>query len=82
MEDHAFVSVIHAKLPSEQFAETDVVVQYLGREVRLRIRPKHPSDGSPAWSTAVAQELRDLGTALLRIVDQPSAIYDHNPHQS
>jgi len=76
--DFAHVNQIHMEPPSEQVSQIDVEVKYGRKGTRLRIPLEPPLAIRQLTTEAVAQELRDLGTALLRIADQPSSIIGHN----
>lgn len=82
MDDFAYVASVHLEPPSKQVSQIVVGVTYGQRDIRLNIRLASPIDVHRPMTKVVAQELRDLGTALLRIADQPSAILDHNPRHS
>ena len=82
MEDHAFLASVHMEPPSRQVSQIDVVVGYHQKEMRLRIHLAPPLSDDPPTKEFLAQEFRELGEALLRIADHPSAIYDHNPHRN
>ena len=81
MDDHAFVVARHSEPPSDSISQIDVVVRYGQKESRLHIPLAPPLGADQDRRAATAQELRDLGTALLRIADRPSAIYDRDPRQ-
>lgn len=78
-EDHAFIQAVHSEPPSELASQFDVVVRYGQREAQLYIRPKQSVPAHRLRPEAVAEELRDLGAALLRIADRPLAIYERDP---
>jgi hypothetical protein len=79
MPDFAYVTLTHSEPPSEQISQIDMVVNFGEKEARLHIRPEQPLGFHPPTKEIVALQLRDLGMALLRIADQPSAILLHDP---
>ena len=81
MADHAFVQAVHAEPPSELASQIDVVVRYGEREAQLSIRPKQPMAAHHLRREAVAEELRELAAALLRIADRPLEIDDGSPRR-
>jgi len=82
MPDLAHVAQIHMEPPSDLVSEMEVELKYGQKGTRLHIHLTQPVIAALLTRDVVAQELRDLGTALLRIADQPSAIVgnhlDHN----
>ncbi len=80
-EDCAVVQAIHSEPPSELASQIDLVVRYGQRQAQLYIRPKQAMAAHHPQRDAIAEELRNLGAALLRIADQPLAIYDSTSHR-
>lgn len=59
-----------------------VQVNYGPRQAHLNIPPVRPGDGNRPSTEELRQALRELGTALLHIADQPSAVFGQPRHRN
>ena len=78
MPDLAHVAQVHMEPPSEQVSQILVEVKYGQKGIRLNIHLTPSLAIHRLTKEVVSEELRDLGKALLRIADQPSAIVGHD----
>jgi hypothetical protein len=78
MTDLVQLAQIHMEPPSDRVSEIELVVTYGDKGTHFRIQLAHPVIAAQLTRELVAQELQDLGSALLRIADEPSAITGHN----
>jgi hypothetical protein len=82
MPDSAHVALTHQEPPSAAASGLTVEVSYGPNSTRLNIRLAQPiSDGQPNQEQ-VATVLRQLGEALLRIAEKPSAISMRPPRHT
>jgi hypothetical protein len=81
-QERAFLLNSHYQPPSGSVSGLDVRIEYPPNTARLHIELDKPIAARIPTPEALAAQLRALGEVLLRIAENPSAIYTHHPPQS
>jgi hypothetical protein len=79
MAELAYIQTVHVDSQTEAVTGLVLEVSYDHKRVTLNMHLEPPVAGHTPQGDAVARELQELGMALLRIAEKPSAILPHDP---